>query len=48
MPTKLIQVIQKLSERVKTLEIQELIDWTHTVSKPSIHDKVHKAVKEQF
>ena len=37
---------KRLSERVKSLEIQELIDWTHMVSKLSIHDKVYESCRE--
>jgi len=37
---------EKLCEHVKSLEIQELIDWTHMVSQQSIHDKVYESCKE--
>ena len=36
----------KLCEHIRSLEIQELIDWTYTVSKLSIHDQVYESCGE--
>ena len=36
----------RLCRYVKSLEIQELIDWTHMTSHLSIHDQVYKSCRE--
>ena len=38
----------RLCRYVKSLEIQELIDWTHMTSHLSIHDQVIRGVGKQF
>ena len=37
---------ERLCEHVKSLEIQELIDWTHMVSQLSIHGQVYESCRE--
>ena len=37
---------EKLCDHVESLEIQDLIDWTHMMSQQSIHDQVYESCRE--